>query len=89
MHLLFIPPAPINQSGRAHTMALPYAGKTSQNIFIGGMHWPSGSCCKNGGKWWNFNYQPQPKVLQNTTFDISGENPTKLYIFRRDTGDLE
>lgn len=36
VQLLFITPAPINQSGRAHTMALPYAGKTSQNIFIGG-----------------------------------------------------
>ncbi|GAA2964642.1 hypothetical protein [Ligilactobacillus murinus] len=27
------------------------------------------------------------KVLQNTTFSTCGENPTKPYIFRRDTGD--
>lgn len=38
VQLLFITPAPINQSGRAHTTALPYTGMTSQNIFIGGMH---------------------------------------------------
>lgn len=30
-------PAPIGQAGRAHTMALPYTGMTSQNIFIGGV----------------------------------------------------
>lgn len=35
--MLFITPAPINQSGRAHTMALPYTGMTSQNIFYRGV----------------------------------------------------
>ena len=103
VQLLFITPAPINQSGRAHTMALPYTGMTSQNIFYRGvfqifhavkMVEYVGILTTNHNRSTTKYYflhkwrKPEKTWTKILYRRQNGYYPTKPYIFRRDTGVL-